>query len=321
MELGAIEIYKLSIMELRHLRYFVRVASELHFGRAAAQLGISQPPLSQQIRMLETELGVQLFERSSRRVRLTVAGRFFLDEAKATLDRADHAISVTRRAASGELGELTFGLSASALFMPIFADALTAFRHRYPDVHLDLAELSVAAQREAVAAGTLDIGLVRSGRQLVLPPGVTATALAIDRMYVAMPDSHRLATTDAIIDVADLADEPVVHYPYDREGFQEDLHRMFGSAGLRPRIVQEAHEMSTLLGLVSAGLGITVLPASLRRLHIANLHYREIAGDHALSRMWLIHNAARPRPTTLAFLDVILPCAQDLPDAALLDAL
>jgi len=320
MDLGGIDMYKLSIMELRHLRYFVRVASELHFGRAAAQLGISQPPLSQQIRLLETELGVQLFERSSRRVRLTVAGRLFLDEAKATLERAEHAINVTRRAASGELGELAIGLSASALFTPIFAEAVTAFRRRYPDVHLDLTERSVAAQREGVAAGTLDIGLVRSGRRLALPAGVTATALAIDRMYVAMPEGHRLAVTEDVIDIAELADEPMVHYPYDREGFQEDLYRLFGSVGLRPRLVQETHEMSTLLGLVSAGLGITVLPGSLRRLHIANLHYREIAGDSALSRMWLIHNAARPRPTTLAFLGVILPQAQDLPGTALLDA-
>ena len=320
MDLGEIDIYKLLIMELRHLRYFVRVASELHFGRAAIQLGISQPPLSQQIRLLETELGVQLFERSSRRVRLTVPGQLFLEEAKATLERADHAVTVTRRAASGELGELTIGLSASALFVPIVADALTAFRERYPDVHLDLTERSVAVQREGVTAGTLDIGLVRSGRRLVLPPGVTATALAIDRMFVAMPAGHRLAYSDDVIDVADLADEPMVHYPYDSEGFQQDLHRLFGSAGLRPRIRQEAHEMSTLLGLVSAGLGITVLPASLRRLYINNLRYREIAGDHALSRMWLIHNAARPRPTTLAFLDVILPHASDLPAAPLLDA-
>lgn len=320
MDLGRIDMYKVSIMELRHLRYFVRVASELHFGRAAIQLGISQPPLSQQIRQLEAELGVQLFERSSRRVRLTVAGRLFLDEAKATLERADHAINVTRRAANGELGELSFGVSASALFMPIFADALTDFRRRYPDVHLDLTERSFAAQREAVGAGTLDIGLVRSGRELMLPSDITATALAIDRMYVAMPAGHRLATTDESIDVADLADEPMVHYPYDREGFQEDLHRLFGSIGLRPHIGQEAHEMSTLLGLVAAGLGITVLPASLRRLHVANLHYREIAGEHALSRMWLIYNSARPRPTALAFLDLILPRAQKLPDAAMIGA-
>jgi DNA-binding transcriptional LysR family regulator len=307
-------------MELRHLRYFVRVASELHFGRAAEQLGISQPPLSQQIRLLETELGVQLFERSSRRVRLTVPGRLFLEEAKATLDQAEHAISVTRRAASGEVGEIGIGLSASALFMPIFSESVTAFRRRYPDVHIDLTERSVAAQREGVASGTLDIGLVRSGRRLALPNNVTATPLAIDRMYVAMPAGHRLATTDAPICVKELGCEPMVHYPFDREGFQEDLRRLFGSVGLSPNLVQETHEMSTLLGLVSAGLGITVLPGSLRRLHIANLHYREVSGSEALSRMWLIHNHVTPRATTLAFLDVILPRVGELTETATLDA-
>lgn len=263
--------------------------------------------------MLETELGVQLFERSSRRVRLTMAGRLFLEEAKATLERADHAINVTRRAASGEIGELGIGLSASALFMPIFYESITDFRRRYPDVHLDLTERTVEAQREGVANGTLDIGLIRSGRRLVLPPEVSAKAITVDRMYVAMQSGHRLSHTDAPIEVTELAEEPMVHYPFDREGFQEDLRLLFGSVGLRPRLVQEAHEMSTLLGLVSAGLGITVLPASLRRLHIANLHYREVAGQQALSRLWLIHNAARPQPTTLAFLDVILPRVGELP--------
>jgi DNA-binding transcriptional LysR family regulator len=300
-------------MELRHLRYFVRVASELHFGRAAEQLGISQPPLSQQIRQLEGELGVQLFERSSRRVRLTLAGRLFLEEAKATLDRAEHAINVTRRAASGEIGELSIGLSASALFMPIFSESVADFRRLHPEVHLDLSERSLAAQREGVAGGALDIGMIRSGRRPTLPSDLTAVAIAVDRMYVAMPAGHRLADTSDPINVADLGGEPMVHYPYDREGFQEDLWRLFGSAGLHPRLVQETHEMSTLLGLVSAGLGITVLPASLRRLHVANLHYREISGDRALSRMWVIHNVERTRPTTLAFLDVLLPRVGALP--------
>ncbi len=313
MDLARIDTYNISIMELRHLRYFVRVASELHFGRAAEQLGISQPPLSQQIRQLENELGVQLFERSSRRVRLTLAGRLFLDEAKATLDRAEHAINVTRRAASGEIGELSIGLSASALFMPIFSESVADFRRLHPDVHLDLSERSLAAQREGVAGGALDIGMIRSGRRPTLPSDLTAVAIAVDRMYVAMPSGHRLADTSDPIEIADLGGEPMVHYPYDREGFQEDLYRLFGSAGLRPRLVQETHEMSTLLGLVSAGLGITVLPASLRRLHVANLHYREISGDQALSRMWAIHNVDRTRPTALAFLDVLLPRVGDLP--------
>jgi DNA-binding transcriptional LysR family regulator len=306
-------------MELRHLRYFVRVASELHFGRAAEQLGISQPPLSQQIRLLEAELGVQLFERSSRKVRLTVAGRLFLDEARATLERADHAVAVTRRAASGELGELSIGLSASGLFTPIFTESVFEFRRIYPEVHLDLLEKSVSAQRESVEGGTLDIGLIRSGRRPVLASDQIAIPLAVDRMYVAMRNDHRLAGTDAPIGVTEFGEEPMIHYPYDREGFQEDLHRLFAGVGLKPRQTMETHEMSTLLGLVSAGLGITILPASLRRLHIANLHYREISGDRALSRLWLIHRQ-QPRATARAFLDVILPRVGPLPDADTLDA-
>lgn len=280
---------------------------------------MSQPPLSQQIRLLEAELGVQLFERSSRKVRLTVAGRLFLDEARATLERAEHAVMVTRRAAAGELGELTIGLSASGLFTPIFMESVTDFRRLYPEVHLDLLEKSVSAQREGVETGALDIGLIRSGRRPALTPDLCAIPLAVDRMYVAMRNDHRLAASDLPIDVADFGEEPMVHYPYDREGFQEDLHRLFAGVGLKPRRTMESHEMSTLLGLVSAGLGITILPASLRRLHISNLHYREISGDRALSRLWLVHRR-QPRATARAFLDVIQTRVGPLPDTDILDA-
>lgn len=290
-------------MELRHLRYFVRVASELHFGRAAEQLGISQPPLSQQIRLLEQDLGVQLFERSSRKVRLTVAGRLFLEEARATLAQADHAVRVSRRAANGEIGELTIGLSASTLFVCLISDAISAFRASHPDVHLNFTELPTAAQREAVDSGALDVGFVRSRNMPLLPEGVVAECLTTDRMYVAMHRSHRLANSDAPVDIVDLAGEPIIHYPYDREGFLEDLHRLFDKVGVPPRFVQETHEMSTLLGLVSAGLGITVLPGALRRLNVDNLHYREMAGECALSSMWLLHNAERASATTRGFLD------------------
>jgi DNA-binding transcriptional LysR family regulator len=305
MDSQRIETYKLSIMELRHLRYFVKVASELHFGRAAEALGISQPPLSQQIRLLEQELGVQLFERSSRKVRLTTAGRLFLDEARTILQQADHAVRVTRRAAAGEIGELAIGLSASTLYVPMVADAISMFHERHRDVHLVFKELSIDAQREAVGAGGLDIGFVRSCTRPFLPEGVTSECVITDRMYAAMRKGHRLSGTDAPIDVADLADEPMVHYPYDREGFLEDLHRLFGSAGLRPRLVQETHEMSTLLGLVSAGFGISVLPGSLRRLEVDTLHYRELTGDAALSSMWLLHRAERASPAARAFIGML----------------
>ncbi len=305
MDLPPIDMYEVSIMELRHLRYFVRVASELHFGRAAEQLGISQPPLSQQIRLLEQELGVQLFERSSRKVRLTVAGRLFLEEARATLAQADHAVRVTRRAALGEIGELTIGLSASTLYVSIVSDALSLFRSRHPDVHLSVAELPTAAQRDAVAGGALDLGFVRSRNMPLLPDSVVAECIATDRMFVAMQRGHRLSNGDTPIDIADLAGELLIHYPYDREGFLEDLHRLFDKANIRARFAQETHEMSTLLGLVSAGLGITVLPGSLRRLNVDNLHYRELGGGCALSSMWLLHNSERASASARAFLELI----------------
>ena len=294
-------------MELRHLRYFVRVASELHFGRAAEALGISQPPLSQQIRSLEEELGVRLFERSSRKVRLTTAGRLFLEEARATLAQADHAVSVTRRAAQGEIGELLIGLSPSTLYVPVVADAISAFHAAHPDVHLVFKELSIDAQRAAVDNGSLDLGFVRSSTEPLIPGAVTADRLATDRMYVAMRRGHRLSDADGPVELAELAGEPMVHYPYDREGFLEDLRRLFESAGLRPRLVQETHEMSTLLGLVSAGFGISVLPGSLRRLEVDSLVYRELAGPVALSSMWLLHRGERAAPAAQAFIRLLRP--------------
>jgi DNA-binding transcriptional LysR family regulator len=294
-------------MELRHLRYFVKVASELHFGRAAEALGISQPPLSQQIRLLEQELDVQLFERSSRKVRLTVAGRLFLEEAKATLAQADHAVSVTRRAATGELGELTIGLSASTLYVSMVADAISSFHRDHPDVHLLFKELSFDAQRDAVESGSLDLGFVRSNREPVLPAGVSTQRLVTDRMYVAMRKGHPLSSSTEPIDVAALAGEPMVHYPYDREGFLEDLHRLFDHAGLRPRLRQETHEMSTLLGLVAAGFGISVLPGSLKRLEVDTLHYREVNGAAALSSMWLLYRAELASPAARAFIGLLHP--------------
>lgn len=305
MEFPRIEMYDVSIMELRHLRYFVGVAGELHFGRAAETLGISQPPLSQQIRQLEAELGVALFERTSRRVRLTEAGRLFLAEAKATLERADHAVSTARRAAEGEIGALSIGLSPSSVFVPEVTDTIAAFRRRFPDVHLELAERSFAAQHEALAQGTLDIGLLRRGRVPQLPPGIAAEPIVEDRMIVALPAHHPLAASDAPIPLAALAGEPMVHYPYDRDGFLEDLWRAFERAGLRPVIVQETHEVSTLLGLVAAGLGISVVAGSLRRLVPDDLRYRPVADEAATSRLWLLHDAARGRPAARRFVALL----------------
>lgn len=275
-------------MDLRHLRYFVRVAEELHFGRAATQLGISQPPLSQQIRALEDELGVALFERTSRRVRLTEAGEIFLPEARKALQQADHAAEVARRAARGEIGELALGLLSSVLFVPAVASALFRFRQAYPAIRLDLRELSLEAQLEALAEGDLDMGFVRSPEPPELSHGLMATLMLEEEMVVAMRRDHPLADR-ATVAVADLAEESFVLY--ERRlgaGFNEQLIRMCRAAGFEPRVIQESGGIATLLGLVSAGFGITFLARSLSVIHLDSLVYRPLAGNDTLSRLWMI---------------------------------
>lgn len=275
-------------MELRHLRYFVQIAEDLHFGQAAARLGISQPPLSQQIRLLEDELGVRLLERTSRRVALTMAGRHFLDAARRTLAEADRAVRVARRAADGELGELRIGFNASAPFVPKVAGAIHQFRQDYSDVQLSLEELAAPSQIEAIVDGSLDLGFVRSPGRPHLPAGLTASRLLSERLIVAMRPDHLLASR-AGLHLSDLDGQPLVVYAADRGGgFTDDLFALMESAGARPKVAQTAREVSTLLGLVAAGIGITIVAESLSALQSAGLIYVPLLGDLPLTAMWLV---------------------------------
>jgi DNA-binding transcriptional LysR family regulator len=293
-------------MELRHLRYFVGVAEELHFGRAAARLGISQPPLSQQIRALETELGVALFERSSRRVSLTPAGRLFLVEARRTLAQAEHAMQVARRAELGEIGELTVGFSTSAPFTAIVSQALYSFRQRYPGIRLMLNEMARDAQVEALAAEEIDVAFVRGFALPVLPQGIRALPLIEEPMLLAMRAGHPLADLDRPIRITDLAGEPFV--TLGREGgggFNEHVALLCRRAGFEPHFAQGASGLATLLGLVAAGFGITMISTSLGALHTDNIVYRTIADPDAISRMWLLQRA-RPTLACQAFVTTVM---------------
>jgi DNA-binding transcriptional LysR family regulator len=292
-------------MELRHLRYFVRVADELHFGRAAERLGISQPPLSQQIKALELELGVELFERTSRRVILTAAGRLFLVEARKTLDHAAHAVDVARRAQHGELGELSIGFSTSVPFTTLVAEALSAFRETYPAVRLNLAELGRERQIEAIVEEELDIGFIRGFDPPLCPAAVEVTMLFREPLLVAMRSDNRLARQSRPVAVEDLKNEPFVLYQREfGAGFNEHLNRLCAKAGFTPYCVQEAVGLATLIGLVAAGMGITVITRSLAALQPANIVFRRLDNPEALSSLWLIH---RNRLSTAArhFVDMI----------------
>jgi DNA-binding transcriptional LysR family regulator len=277
-------------MELRHLRYFIQVASDLHFARAATRLGISQPPLSQQIRQLEDEIGVRLFERTSRRVALTPAGTLFLDAARETIRQADRAVEIARRAARGELGALMVGFNPSAPFIPQVALAINAYRRTYPDVQLSLTEMAAPDQILAVESRALDIGFVRHFGPPALPEAIASTRLLSEGLFVAMRADHPLATRTALR-LADIAGEPMVVYGRDRSGcFSERLFAMIREGGQEPVIAQRVGEASTLLGLVAAGVGVTIVAASLCALQSTGLTYLPLLDAQARTDMWLIHH-------------------------------
>lgn len=277
-------------MELRHLRYFVRVAEERHFGRAANALGISQPPLSQQVRALEMELGVDLFERTSRRVELTEAGRLFLPEARAVLDQAAHAIDVARRFQLGEVGELSIAFVSSVPFVPIVAQALARFRSDHPAIHQSLFELSLPAQIVRIADRRVDLGFIRSFTLPTVPAAVVVVQLIEESLVVAIRDDHPLAREDRPLTFADLAGQPLVTYDQAMGGgFNEEMGRLFQRRNLHYHVIQEVGGLASLLGLVSAGVGMSIMSNSLAVLQTQNLAYRPITDPEATSRLWLLH--------------------------------
>ncbi|MBP7468721.1 MAG: LysR family transcriptional regulator, partial [Thauera sp.] len=255
-------------MELRHLRYFVAVAEELNFTRAAARLHIGQPPLSMQIRDLEGEMGVRLFERTQRRVALTPAGQCLLEHAYRILGGVREAVEAAQRAARGELGELRVGFTSSLPFTDLLPDALHAYRRRFPAVRLQLSEMFTPEQFGALARGELDVGFVRlqGGRA---PDGIALREIARNPLRLVVNASHRLAGA-AAVSFAELRDEDFIGFPADvGTDLPAVLRGLCRQAGFEPRIVQTAREATTQIGLVGAGLGVAVLPAPLETVRMA----------------------------------------------------
>ncbi len=283
-------------MELRHLRYFVAVADELHFGRAALRLRIAQPPLSRQIRDLERELGAELFSRVKGRVALTHAGAAFLGEARRTLAQAERAGEVARRAARGEVGRLTVGFVEAATYSGVLADVLGVFRARRPDVGLELSELSSRQQAEALREGRIDVGVLHT------VPLDAAEWLGVERVLddpavVALPREHRLARR-ARVPLAELAGEPLLmlRRPSGR-GLHDRMVAACEAAGFAPSVVQEAGQLQTLVGLVGAGVGATFVPRSFETLRRPGVLYRPLAGVEVDMGTWAVWRTADGRAT------------------------
>ncbi|MCV4029845.1 LysR substrate-binding domain-containing protein [Pseudomonas aeruginosa] len=291
-------------MELRHLRYFIAVAEELHFGRAAERLGISQPPLSQQIQALEEEIGARLFERTNRRVELTDAGRLFLDESRQVLAQVDKAVLLARRAHLGELGELKIGFTSSAPFTSSIPSSIHAFRKAYPDVHLDLQEMSSRQVLKALLEESLQVGVIRP---LALPDAVHWVELFREPLVAVLRADHPLAAgSEDGLAIAALAEEPFVFFPRSYgTGLYDQVIALTRQAGFSPRIAQEASEAMTIIGLVSAGLGVSILPASFRRTRVDGVVYRTLSDPEATTAVWLVRRQNEGSPLALSFIDLV----------------
>ncbi|MFG4397384.1 LysR family transcriptional regulator [Pseudomonas aeruginosa] len=291
-------------MELRHLRYFIAVAEELHFGRAAERLGISQPPLSQQIQALEEDIGARLFERTNRRVELTDAGRLFLDESRQVLAQVDKAVLLARRAHLGELGELKIGFTSSAPFTSTIPSSIHAFRKAYPDVHLDLQEMSSRQVLKALLEESLQVGVIRP---LALPDAVHWVELFREPLVAVLRADHPLAAgSEDGLAIAALAEEPFVFFPRSYgTGLYDQVIALTRQAGFSPRIAQEASEAMTIIGLVSAGLGVSILPASFRRTRVDDVVYRTLSDPEATTAVWLVRRQNEGSPLALSFIDLV----------------
>lgn len=291
-------------MELRHLRYFIAVAEELNFTRAATRLHIGQPPLSMQIRDLEEEIGVRLFERGPRRVALSTAGERFLLHARRILDGVEEAVAEARRAARGELGELRVGFTSSLPFTDLLPDALNAYRRRFPQVRLQLREMFTPEQFQALLRGELDVGFVRL--QAGTPPaGIVLREVARNPLRLVVNAAHRLAGA-AQGHLAELAGEDFISFPADvGTDLPGVLRALCRQAGFEPRIVQTAREATTQIGLVAAGLGVALLPAPLESVRIARVRYLALAEPEAQFRLALAIREGEPVPTLGGFLEVL----------------
>ena len=298
-----------SDIELRHLRYFVAVAEELHFGRAALRLHLAQPPLSQQIRRLEEMLGYPLFERTSRSVSLTAAGAVFLERAQRTLRNVQRDIDETRSIGRGEVGSLHVGFVGSAMLTTLPA-IFRAYREAYPSVRLHLHESFTARVMEGLQNGTLDAGLLRDG-----DPNDSNTTLVSTTIYtepfIAVLPAHHPCAGQRSVSPASLRNDPFVYYPQNAGTYAyEKPLSLCEEHGFRPQIVQEASNWLTILRLIGAGLGVSIAPACVSRIASPEVVCLPIKGAKLLSKIELACFKAETRPIVKRFAQIVQETSQ-----------
>lgn len=290
-------------MELRHLKYFVAVAEEMHFGRAAKRLHIAQPPLSKQIRDLETELGLTLFDRSKRQIRLTDAGSYFLKEVRQLLEQVAQTAENARRIHRGHAGRLVVGFVGSVIhtFLP---ERIRSFRERYPEVELVLQEINTAEQVKALQAGRIDVGV-----HYIYGHDETLESQLISKapLMAVLPRKHALSGRKSI-HIRELAREPFIANTRSTEPVVRDAFIvMCHAAGFSPRIAQEAGQVQTVLGLVASGLGVCLLPDFIKNIRRPGVQYIPLTGAAPVVKLAVVWRSESASALVKSFVNVIHP--------------
>lgn len=289
-------------LELRHLRYFVAVAEELHFGRAARRLHMAQPPLSQQIRQLERLVGTELLRRTSRRVELTPAGAAFLEGARRTLATASGALEEARRVGRGEVASVRVGFTDSAA-LSIFPAAVRKHRRAFPEVHLEMLEGPTRTHVQAVEDTLLDVALVRG--PIAPSPGVMVETVFREPLVVALHASHRLSACPSVA-LGALRDEPMVLFPrHLAPAFHDWITRLCMEKGFVPGVAHNGAEYQTILSLVAADLGVSLVPASVRSIAPPDVRFRPLLDCSETAEIAMVYRPDRVFAAMSAFLETL----------------
>lgn len=269
-------------MELRHIRYFLAVAEESNFTRAAQRLGIGQPPLSQQIRDLENEIGAQLFHRVPHGAELTEAGRAFYEIAAGIVTDAERAKGAAQRAARGEIGRLRVGFTGSSAFSPWVPGLIREYRRTYPEIDVDLVEFNSQKLMARMKRDELDIAVIRPG--LADPEDLKLCRFPDEPMVIALPAAHHL-TEQPTAPLVALQDEPFVFYPRTIGlGLYDEVFTVCHRAGFTPRVVQEAPQIASVVNLVAAEMGVSIVPGPMAQVKVAGVAYRRFEGLAPVAR-------------------------------------
>ncbi|HWB61539.1 MAG TPA: LysR family transcriptional regulator [Chthoniobacteraceae bacterium] len=293
-------------MELRHLRYFVAVAEELHFGRAALKLNIAQPPLSQQIRDLEQELGARLFHRTSRRVEMTAHGRLFLAEARDILSHARRASEMVKASQRGEFGSISIGFVTSAIYS-VMTPTLRGFHSQFPEVEIHCREMATPEQINALHKRDISIGFLRTP---ITDDSIQTHLLQREFLVLVLPEDHP-AARQSKVRLQDFASEPFILFPRRQgPGAYDQIITTCQNAGFSPILAQEGNEMQSMLGLVAAGLGVSLVPASLQNLRRPGIVYKPLSTPTSEIEISLAMRKGESDPVERSFIEAALRIAK-----------